>query len=160
MKTTHYKTHLKDPRFESPRLFCDTRLLQRNRSQSPDPAKVTCNRCRHLLGVPQLKATKPYIPNKKLDRMKQQRNRDTHFDCGAYLFCDQRNFAEKYKVGGVEAVDCADCLYILSTGKMNISEHRRKDYQSPRKKFIYLPDTPEFKARVEARVKHLHIYIK
>ena len=92
--------------------------------------------------------------------MKQQRNRDTHFDCGAYLFCDQRNFSEKYKVGSVEAVDCADCLYILNTGKMNISEHRRKGYVSPRKEMIFLPDTPEFKERVETQAKHLRINLK
>lgn len=140
MKITHYKQVLTDPNWAQPRLYCDTRLVQKHRSQTLEKNDVTCNRCRFLLQMPEVLHSKPYRKSRAKDRRTRALEKEIHFDCGAYLFCDQRHYVKGFPVGGAESVTCAACLYVLKTGKKNVSEFRIKGYHSARSEMIYTPE--------------------
>ncbi len=147
MKTVHFKHNTPEPQYQNPRLYCDTRLLQRHRVQTSIRSDVTCNRCRFLLGLPEVLCSKPYRKSLNLNREKQARRKLTHFDCGVYLFCDQRNYSKGYKVSSVlKDVDCHTCRYILQTGSKSLSEYSRRGYEPARGEYVYVPE-PEPESR-------------
>lgn len=144
MKTKHLKNPYKDPRYSTPRLFCNQRLLQRNRAQTEIRSEVTCNHCRHLLGLPELKKTRPYKRTWKKSPALLRLERDTHLDTGShFLFCDQRRYSSKFTLVPRSDVTCHTCLFLLDRGSDSLTEHYRSRYEAVRATRVSDTSPPE-----------------